>query len=213
MKTRDGRLYIIGGASRSGKTAWTAAQVEAEPRVFAWDVEEQWAELRGWQKVTTRAGLLAAAKGSGPRRIAYVAGGDLQKEFDFFCGCAAYAGRYVEPCAVIAEELADVTTTGKAPGNWGILTRRGLKRGITIFAISQRWSEADKTAFGNASDYVVFRQSSAQDAKYLSSRVMVDAAEILALQPLEFIHRDAWALVTHPMQKMRFTSRPGKRNR
>jgi hypothetical protein len=124
-------------------------------------------------------------------KLAYVAGGDLKEEFNFFAGCAMYAGRYVEGLDVIAEELADVTTPSKAPGNWGILLRRGLKRGITIWAISQRWSEADKTAVGNASDFVCFRQSSADDVRYLARKTRIEEAEINGLVPLQFAHLDA----------------------
>ena len=96
MKTEDGRLYVIAGASRSGKTAWTRRQMKSR-RAFAWDPEDQWAALAGWVKVTNRAQLLAAAQRKGPQRVAYVAGGKLAEEFDFFAGCAMYAGRYVEP--------------------------------------------------------------------------------------------------------------------
>lgn len=191
MKTQDGRLYVIAGASRSGKTAWTVRQVKGARRVFAWDPEAQWCELPGWRKVTTRAALLAAAQAPGPQRIAYVAGGGLQAEFDFWAGCVMYAGRYVAPLEAIAEELADVTTPAKAPGNWGILIRRGLKRGITLRCISQRWSEADKTAVGNASDFVIFRQSSGDDVRYLARKTRVEEGEINGLAPLQFVHMDA----------------------
>lgn len=191
MKTQDGRLYVIGGASRSGKTAWTRKQTAKARRVFAWDPEEQWAELRGFRKVTTRVDLLKAAQQAGPIKVAYVAGGALAPEFDFFAGCAMYAARYLGPCDVIAEELADVTTPSKAPGNWGILLRRGLKRGATIWAISQRWAEADKTAVGNASDFVVFRQSSGDDVRYLARKTRIPEAEISALEPLQFVRLDA----------------------
>ncbi len=191
MKTQDGRLYVIAGASRSGKTAWTRKQTAKLRRVFAWDPEDQWAGLPGYRKITKRADLLKAAGAAGAQRIAYVAGGDLAKEFDFFAGCAMYAGRYVEPLDVIAEELADVTTPSKAPGNWGILLRRGLKRGITIWAISQRWSEADKTAVGNASDFVVFRQSSGDDVAYLSRKTGMDVDQLRGLVPLEYVKLDA----------------------
>lgn len=191
MKTEDGRLYVIGGASRSGKTAWTRKATAKARRVFAWDPEDQWAALPGYRKVTTRAELLAAAQRPGPVRVAYVAGGALAPEFDFFSGCAWFAARHVGPCDVIAEELADVTTPSKAPGYWGILLRRGLKRGATIWAISQRWSEADKTAVGNASDFVVFRQSSGDDAAYLARKTRIPQSEIDGLVPLQWVHMDA----------------------
>jgi hypothetical protein len=191
MKTTDGRLYVIGGASRSGKTAWTRKQVGKRARVMAWDPEAQWCEVPGFRKVTSRADLMAWAQKPGGYRVAYVAGGDLKSEFDFFCACAMYAGRYVAPLDVISEELADVTTPSKAPGNWGILVRRGLKRGITIWAISQRWAEADKTAVGNASDFVIFRQASGDDVKYLTRKTRIAENEIESLVPLQYVHLDA----------------------
>ncbi|WP_430433991.1 hypothetical protein [Methyloversatilis sp.] len=204
MKTDDGRLVVIAGASRSGKTAYTKKRTATESRLIAWDPEDQWAQLRGWRRVTTRAQLLDAVQGRGPMRVAYVAGGSLAPEFDFWAGCVMYAGRYVGPVACIAEELADVTTTAKAPGNWGVLVRRGLKRGISIYAISQRWSEADKTAVGNASEFVIFRQSSGDDVRYLARKTGVDEAAIAALQPLQFVRRDAYTGNTDPVQKLRF---------
>lgn len=202
MKTEDGRLFVIAGASRSGKTAWTRKQVAKARRVFAWDPEDQWAQLPGYRKVTTRAALLQAAQTPGPLRVAYVAGGDLAAEFDFWAGCVMYAGRYVEPLEAIAEELADVTTPSKAPGNWGILLRRGLKRGITIRAISQRWSEADKTAVGNASDFVIFRCSSGDDVRYLSRKTRIPEDQIPSA-PLEFVKFDALTGTTE-RGKLRF---------
>jgi hypothetical protein len=189
MKTQDGRLYVIAGASRSGKTWWTSKAISKARRVFAWDPEDQWAQLRGWTKVTTRAALLAATQKPGPQRIAYVAGGKLAAEFDFFCGCVMYAGRYVEPLDCIGEELADVTTPAKAPGNWGILLRRGLKRGISIYAISQRWAEADKTAIGNATEYVCFSMGG-DDIEYMARKTRIPVPELEALKPLEFVKID-----------------------
>ena len=100
-----------------------------------------------------------------------------------------YAGRYIAPLVCIAEELADVTNASKAPGNWGILLRRGLKRGITIYAISQRWAEADKTAIGNASEFIVFT-SRGDDVAYISKKTRIPETEIEALIPLEYIRFD-----------------------
>lgn len=191
MKTQDGRLYVIAGASRSGKTAWTRKQTARVRRVWAWDPEAQWCELPGWKKASTRAELLAYAQRPGPQKVAFVAGGELKEDFDFWAGAVMYAGRYVAPLDAIAEELADVTTPSKAPGKWGILLRRGLKRGISLWCISQRWSEADKTAVGNATDFVIFRQSSGDDVAYLARKTRVALDEINGLVPLQFVHMNA----------------------
>ncbi len=193
MKTQDGRLVVIAGASRSGKTAYVRQQVAGAVRVVAHDPEDQWSQVKGWQRVTSRAQLLGTLqRDQGPLRLAYVSGGNLGDEFGFLCGCVQYAGRFVAPLDFIAEELSDVTTPAKAPGNWGLLLRRGLKRGINIWAISQRWAEADKTAVGNASEFVLFRQSSGDDVVYLSKKTRVPAVEIDGLKPLEFVRYDAY---------------------
>jgi hypothetical protein len=191
MHTEDGRLIVIGGSSRSGKTAWTKKAVARTRRIAAWDPEDQWAQLPGWKKVTTRKALAEALTKKGPVKVAFVAGGKLQEEFNFWAECVMYAGRYVEPLSCIAEELADVTTPGKAPEKWGILVRRGLKRGITIYAISQRWAEADKTAVGNASEFILFRQSSGDDIAYLAKKTRVTYEDLDGLEPLEYVQKCA----------------------
>jgi hypothetical protein len=189
LQTVDGRLTVVSGASRCGKTTQVANEVRNERRICAWDPEDQWAQLPGWRKVTTRRELLEAMQAKGHVRVAYVAGGSLKDEFDFWCGCVYYAARYVAPLAIIAEELADVTTPSKAPGNWGIIIRRGLKRGMRIYAISQRWAEADKTAMGNASDYLLFT-SRGEDIDYIARKTRVPVDELESLEPFQWIRYD-----------------------
>ena len=191
MQTQDGRLIVVSGATRSGKTAWTKKQLQRARRVTAWDPEDQWAQLPGWTKATTRTQLAEALSKKGPVKVAYVAGGKLADEFNFWAQVVMYAGRYVEPLDAIAEELADVTTVAKAPEHWGILIRRGLKRGITIYAISQRWAEADKTTVGNASRFVMFRQSSGDDVAYLARKTRVQVEKLDGLKQLEFVEKCA----------------------
>ena len=203
MLTTDGNLVIISGASRSGKTAYVRQAVRAEKRVIVWDIEAQWCELPGYRKITTRSELFRAVAGAGPARIAYVSGdADLKADFDFWASCVMLWGRYRGGCVAIAEELADVSTPAKAPADWGILLRRGLKRGISIFAISQRWAEADKTAIGNASEFVVFR-ASGDDVAYMAKKARIPVAELEALQPLEYIK----AAVTGGMERGKLTFR------
>jgi hypothetical protein len=186
MKTDDGMLYVVSGASRCGKSTQVARMMAHSRRAVAWDPEAQWCDQPGWRKITTRKALLAAIQSPGHMRLAYVAGGDLKQEFDFICGCVMFAGRHIAALDFVAEELADVTTPSKAPGNWGILVRRGLKRGINIYAISQRWAEADKTAMGNASVYVVFA-SRGEDVNYIHRKTLIPLDELISLQKFEFV--------------------------
>lgn len=187
MQTNDGRLIIVSGASRSGKTAWVNQQTKREKRLIVWDIEAQWCELPGFKKITSRGDLFAAINTDKAQKLAYVAGGDdMRDEFNFWAACVMLWGRYRGGCVAIAEELADVSTPAKAPQEWGILLRRGLKRGITIFAISQRWAEADKTAIGNASEFVVFR-AAGDDVQYMARKARIPVTKLESLQPLEFI--------------------------
>lgn len=205
MKTADGRLIVLAGASRSGKTAWARKHAGRDPRAFAWDAEDQWAKLPGWTRHTSAASFAAAAVAPGAGRHAFVPGGmvPLANSFDFCCQCVFAAADRHGTLTFIAEELADVSTPGKAPTHWGMLVRRGLKRGATIYAISQRWAEADKTALGNASAFIIFRQSSADDVKYLARKTRVPAAEIDGLKPLEYVTYDA-ENQTHEHGRLRF---------
>lgn len=189
MKTVDGRLIVVSGSSRCGKSTMVAKSVKTVKRAVAWDPEDQWSKEAGFRKITSRKELLAAIQTPGHMKLAYVAGGDLKEEFDFLCGAVMYAGRYIAGLDYIAEELADVTTPSKAPGNWGILVRRGLKRGITMWAISQRWAEADKTAIGNASEYVCFMPRQG-DLKYVADKTGVPMDDLATLQPFEYIRFD-----------------------
>jgi hypothetical protein len=190
LATKDGRLYIIGGKSRSGKTAWTARQIRSVRRILAWDPEDQYSQLPGFRRITTGAQLKAAADNPNPGRYAFVPNGDLKKGFNLFCASAFHWGRFAGGGAVIAEELADVSSPGKAPKAWGILCRRGLKRSLDIYAISQRWAEADKTAFGNASEYIVFMLASQDDVAYIAKKSRIPIQDIETLERFEFIRLD-----------------------
>ena len=183
MQTKDGRLIVVSGASRSGKTAWVRKQAAKLARVLVWDIEAQWCDLPGFVKVTTRAALFEAIKKPGSARIAYVSSAaDIRAEFDFWAACVMVWGRYRGGCVAIAEELADVSSPGKASQHWGILIRRGLKRSITIYAISQRWAEADKTAIGNASEFIVFR-AAGDDVAYIGKKARIPLQDVEALTP------------------------------
>lgn len=200
----DGRLIVVSGASRSGKTAYVKKAVKGERRVVAWDSEDQFSALPGWDRVTKKADLFERlTQKNGALKLAFVPGGKIVDQFDLWAGCVMYAGRYLEPLTCVAEEISDVTSPAKAPGNWGMLLRRGLKRGITIYAISQRWAEADKTALGNASEFVLFMQSSGDDAKYLAKKTRVEQSELDALKPLEYLRYDV-ATRTVSRGKLRF---------
>lgn len=187
MRTDDGRLYVLAGKSRSGKTAYVLREIQKKhfSRVIAWDPEDQWGRLPGWRRFESLSDLAWALNSGG--RLAYTVDGDietLKAEFDRFCRVAFKWGDIVGGVVVIAEELADVTSTAKAPGNWGALPRKGLKRGISIYAISQRWAEADKTALNNASEFICFSMLPA-DVDYMAKKTGIAVEYLAALKRYE----------------------------
>lgn len=188
----DGRLVVIAGASRCGKTAYLFEQIKPAKRIAAWDPEEQFSKLPGWVTVNNKEQLTKALITNGNKnlKVAFVAGGDIADAFQFFCRVVMFAARNIAPLDIVAEELADVTKVGKAPGYWGLLLRRGLKRGVNIYAISQRWAEADKTAIGNASEFVLFR-SQPDDVRYLSKKTRVPESELDGLLPYQYVKYDS----------------------
>ena len=192
LVTLDGKSFVISGASRSGKTWFVALLFAMFKRVMAWDPEDQWSKQPGFVRVTSIARLAKLAQQTRYRAVkfAYVPGPNLKKEFDDFCRILFKWVDDGAPAAGILEELSDVVPIGKADGNYGVLLRRGLKRGLWLANISQRWQEASKTAFGNASEFVIFSVADVEDADYLGRKTGIAAAEIATLNTFEYIRKN-----------------------
>lgn len=189
----DGELILACGRSRSGKTAWVRRQIAKGP-LLVWDVEGQYGDLCA--VATSRQELVRMAFGTGKRRRMRVAYTGALADFGFWADCAfAWARLNSEQDvagAIVAEELADVTTPGKAPDTWGILLRRGLKYGNDIYAITQRPSESDKTVMGNCTAIHCCSLQRARDRDYMAAELDVPVTDIAALsfERLEYLHRN-----------------------
>ena len=111
------------------------------------------------------------------------------REFEIF---AALAWVWIRQArgALIIEELAAVTSPGKAPAAWGQVCRAGLRYGPRIFAITQRPAESDKTAIGNATLVHCHQLAREADERYMARELRVDPAELGKLRPLDWIERD-----------------------
>jgi hypothetical protein len=191
LKTSDGTLNIFSGASRSGKTALCVRLVtKRHKNALIWDTQGQWSQLKGYKKVANLRELADICKAGRAGRWCFVPSGNLKAEFEVFCACAYHYVAYHGECGIVAEEVADVTTVGKAPNSWGILLRRSLKYGAHIYPISQRWAEADKTAIGNATDFYLFR-SVGQDVGYMAKRTRIAESVLADIQPLQYVHYSA----------------------
>ena len=185
IQTNDGRIVILAGVSRSGKTAYAVREAGREKRAIAWDAHDQWGALPGWKRVTSPREFFSSL-GQGAQRLAYVPTfrhGDRRAQFEAFAAMARFWIVNHGPGVVIVEELADVTTTAKAPQVWGYFLREVLKRGGVLYCIAQRWAEADKTALSQRTEIVVFAQGRDQDVEYLAREMRVEKSAIDALIP------------------------------
>ena len=181
MTNKSGKLMVLVGSSRSGKTQKALDELKRHDRVLVWDVEGHY---ECDYRATNQADFSSAVGRSigHPVTIAYT--GSL-KDFDYFCAVAFWwvkvNSHLGAPCAVVAEETADVTSPNKAPEAYGILLRRGLKYGVDIFAITQRPAESDKTSVGNASVVHICRMNLPIDREYMARMTGVPLAEIEVL--------------------------------
>ncbi len=174
-------ITVVCGSSGSGKSAWIKQQLKGRSRVIVWDIDEEYIDEKGFQAVRSRAELLILLQKRKKGRFAYVP--KNLNEFNLWCRAAFAWGN----CTAIAEETADVTTPSKAPDGWGVLIRRGRKRGIAVIGVTQRPAESDKTIIGNASLIHSGLLKRPQDRKYMAAEMDIDLKLMNDLKPLEWI--------------------------
>jgi len=193
-KTKDGKLVLISGASRSGKTVFAMQRYRhptTYPVVFVFDLENQWTKGAGFKHINSLRDLMRIAINGDAGRYAFVPpGNDLKAEFEAFCQCVWHFAEFFGECVLIGEEMAELAGASKASGTWGRIIRGGLKRGITIVPIIQSWAEGDKTCMRNASEFVVFRMPTAGDIEYMSKKTRIPLQEMEGLKPLEYLIYD-----------------------
>jgi len=186
-----GRMVLINGASQSGKTTYAMHRFKNPRCAFVFDIDDQWSRKAGYKRIAKISELHRLVVSGVAGRYAFVPPcHDVQLEFEAFCRCVWHYAEYFGECVCIVEELAELGGAGKATGTWGSILRRGLKRGITIGALLQSWSEGDKTAMKNASEFVMFRMVTMGDIKYMHERTRVPLQDLTGLKPYEFVHYD-----------------------
>lgn len=179
-------IQVVCGSSGSGKSVTVKKQIHKAPRLLVWDIDDEYSGAEGVpgvQRVTSVVELANKLKTAKAGRFALVTTPD---KFEKFCRLAFAWGH----CAVVAEELAGVTSPGKAPPGWHTLVSRGRKRGIALIGVTQRPAESDKTIMGNASSIQVGRLSRAQDRRYMASEIDIREDFINGLENLQFIKKD-----------------------
>lgn len=194
----DGKLYGVIGKSRSGKTVWTARQLEGAPRLLVWDFKNEWSIKYGCRRVSSLHELGACVRpGAAPERLAFCTSGMDKDMFSKFCRLA-YLWLQVDRGVIVIEETASVTTPSKAPAAYGDILRMGLGFGCDIYALTQRPQESDKTAYGNASVLHCHMMQTEDDQLYVSRKLLgVSLDQFQALKPLQWIERhDTGELLT-----------------
>lgn len=176
-------ITVVCGSSGSGKSAWIKQQLKGRKRVIVWDIDEEYTEEVGFIAVYSMRDLLGLLKKRKVGRFAYVP--KSLEDFNPWC-MAAFAWGH---CTAIAEETADVTTSAKAPAGWGILIRRGRKRGISIFGVTQRPAESDKTIMGNASKIHCGYLELLPDRQYMAVRMGIPIDDLTNLNDLEYYEK------------------------
>lgn len=189
---KDGKLIVVTGRTRSGKTLSTRRATAQETRLLVWDPKGKWAELDHCRALYTRQELFELAGAGAAGRFAFI--GQDRATFNFWAEAAYWWGRVAAlrgaRSVIVAEELSAFTSAGKAPAGWHLLLTQGLEFGLDIWCLVQRPAESDKTCIGNATRLKCFAMTRALDCAYMARELDCDAAEIQALRPLEFIERD-----------------------
>jgi len=183
---RAASIHVRCGASGSGKSWGVKDAIKTAKRLLIFDPDDEYNEIAGIITVTKPTELLQhiARFPRGGLKIRFLANG--AKNFNLWSKAAFEWGN----CTVVAEELSGVTTTTKAPEGWHTLVTRGRKKGITIYAVTQRPAECDKTVLGNATTLRTGRLSRDKDKKYLADEMSIDKAKIAVLQNLDYIEID-----------------------
>jgi len=183
--TRKAEIITVCGSSGSGKSAWVKQQIAKDKRVIIWDTDDEYQSITNNRAATIPelTALMRQAGDKKPMCIRLVCDGAY---FNLWSAAVFAFGN----CTAVAEELADVTTPSKAPAGWGQLVRRGRKRGIKIFAVTQRPSESDKTTIGNASAIHCGMLNRSADRKYMAAELDITEQELSALGELEYLHRE-----------------------
>lgn len=189
----DGRGVLVVGASGSGKTCWTAQQVAAERRLLVWDCMGEWARKYHCRRVASlrELGELIRAEMEGRAGGGRVAVQVLitRENFDCFARLA-WVWLRVAPGCLVVEELADVTSPGKAPAAWGEIVRKGRHERANVYALTQRPAESDKTILSNCAAIHGGMMNYPDDRAYLARCLDVPLDQVTNLKPLDWIHRD-----------------------
>jgi hypothetical protein len=198
-RQKDGRLVFVAGRSGMGKTSLVRELIQKENRLLIYDPKGAARDfvrchtVGSIRSLTNTIGKLKEGNG----RYRFI--DDSATNFDTFCRLVNWWSRF-GPCAVVVDELADVTSPGKAPKYWGMLIRKGRSRSINRYACTQRPAESDKTSIGNADELITFHMKRINDRKAMALEMDIDVALITRLKPFEYLSDAPGRNMTRPQK-------------
>jgi hypothetical protein len=177
--SQSAEIVLVTGSSGARKTTWLKKKTARRTRLAIYDAaKHEYGDVVQHIARNKRELLdLLKSNKSGKLRVAYQPPRPEPNDFNFFCR-AVYAWAN---CTVIVEELADVTSSGKAPQGWGDILRKGRAFSMKVFAATQRPAESDKTIIGNATLIHAGRQSRFKDQKYMADEMALSADDFKML--------------------------------
>lgn len=181
--------HLVIGASGSGKTTFTKRHelVKSAKRILIWDPDGTY-KVPHVQTVAQFHRVAVKNSDFGPIRVSLSCTPNVD-DFEQFCAIAFALAHCRAPLTVIVEEAADVARIGKASPQWGQLSRRGRKFGVSIFLCSQRPQEIDKTFIGQAGYVWCGRLKTKNDARYMADVLDVSQDDVQRLNKLEYFYR------------------------
>ena len=223
------RNHLVIGISGSGKSTWTKQQVRKARRLLVWDPDGEYQVNR----YSSKSAFLDAVMNSyrvpnfpigneisqtkeqptignrisystNPRYRLGLSIDPTPANFEWFaqvCMTVAHA-RY--PIVVVAEEIADVTSVGKAGVSWGTLCRRGRKYGIQLYAITQRPAECDKTIYSQAAFKWLGYMDNETDQKRMAQLFGIDHKRVAGIQPLQYLYKQPGVNKELKIEKLKF---------
>lgn len=208
MPETDGRVILVAGFTGSGKSAWVIQQCQRATRLLVWDSDQEWTKRGLVEPVYTidalKERLIADIRRPGRLRLGYAgpmklllmttpnpAGRNREVSlFPVFCRLAWTWIRSGPGKKLVVEELADVTTTSKAPDEWGQIVRKSRKHGADVYGLAQRPAEIDKTIVSNAAEIHSGFLAFPDDRAYIAKCLGVSIDQVERLKPLEYLHRN-----------------------
>ena len=187
----DAQLIAVLAARGSGKSAWLAQWMDANPhpRRVVWDTKRE-------HGIKGTSDLGEAIRWMGGKTWCFAYFPDLAdpkrlaKQFSLFC-LAVYTAKHAQ---CIVEELAFVTKPTSAPPGWRTLLMLGRDENpkggnVTVVCTAQRPASVDKDLIGNATLIHAGRLPYEADAMAVGMALGVPWTELQTLEKLHWFER------------------------